>query len=97
MDKRERVARAICSGISGPTICREVSDCSYCMNAAQAAIAALEPLTVQEAACVLIPWFEQQHYNWAVSKGRNPKDYLSHHTHAADILRALVEKNEPKE
>ena len=41
MDKLERVARAICSGISGPTICRDVSDCSYCMNAAQAAIDAL--------------------------------------------------------
>jgi len=51
---------------------------------------AAKPVTVQEAARVLIPWFEQQHYSWAVSKGRNPDDYSSHHTHAADTLKSLI-------
>ena len=56
-------------------------------------LAALEPVTVQKAARVLIPWFERQHYNWAVSKGRNPEDYTSHHLFAADALRALAAKD----
>ena len=49
-----------------------------------------EGLTVQEAARVLIPVFEKRHEDWARSKGRNPKDYVSHHTTTLDALRALA-------
>lgn len=59
-----------------------------------AALAEIERLregpTVHESARVLIPVFEKRHEDWARSKGRNPKDYVSHHTTTLDALRALA-------